>query len=689
MPTWPRSKRKSSGGEGRSRPTPPRRARRFPDSSTDEALTEIDAARAIDADAKALTELAEQATSGLAAIEREERRRKQLAAALAGGLERLERGELDDALRLANEAATLDPGNAKALALRKRVQHALDARAEQERLEAERRTRDARVAAALEKARKTRAHDQAIRILREALQVDAAHDELLALLGERERAQEAERVRAEEERREAERQIREARVAKVLEKARKTRAHDQAIRMLRDALETDAAHEGLLALLGERERAQEAERVRAEEERREAEQRAREARLAKTLDKARRSRSHDAALRILRDALTTEPDSAPLIAAIREREAALEAEALARAAVPGSAAEAESTVAGERPTVTSRGKWLAAIGGSLAAILVLYLGVTSLRNRETPEQPQVGVSPPGTSTPAEAPGTGAPAPTPADPPAAGPPASSTGAPPDVAPAPVTDPPPAKPEEPKEDPASALERQLEPFRRRARLEFARGQFTQALGTAESGLKSKADDPALLAVLADLASRASEDASRARSAAEKSGAPANAAATYQQGLKQQSGGEGDRKTGRHAAAARGLWAARDTFVRATGEATEFANELERQRQLQLAEAKKKTSEVPPVKPDPPKSATTTAPNTTSPPGPSAGSPSGPAGRGEAPTPGGTAKPADAAPPVIDERAAIEQTIRAYESAFNSKNLDALKQVWTMSAGEAKQA
>ena len=35
------------------------------------------------------------------------------------------------------------------------------------------------------------AHDQAIRILREALQVDAAHDELLALLGERERAQEA------------------------------------------------------------------------------------------------------------------------------------------------------------------------------------------------------------------------------------------------------------------------------------------------------------------------------------------------------------------------------------------------------------------------------------------------------------------------------------------------------------------
>ena len=404
----------------------------------DEALTEIDAARAIDADAKALTELAEQATSGLAAIEREERRRKQLAAALAGGLERLERGELDDALRLANEAATLDPGNAKALALRKRVQHALDARAEQERLEAERRARDARVAAALEKARKTRAHDQAIRILREALQVDAAHDELLALLGERERAQEAERVRAEEERREAERQIREARVAKVLEKARKTRAHDQAIRMLRDALETDAAHEGLLALLGERERAQEAERVRAEEERREEEQRAREARLAKTLDKARRSRSHDAALRILRDALTTEPDSAPLIAAIREREAALEAEALARAAVPGSAAEAESTVAGERPTVTSRGKWLAAIGGSLAAILVLYLGVTSLRNRETPEQPQVGVSPPGTSTPAEAPGTGAPAPTPADPPAAGPPASSTGAPPDVAAAPVTD-----------------------------------------------------------------------------------------------------------------------------------------------------------------------------------------------------------------------------------------------------------
>ena len=119
----------------------------------------------------------------------------------------------------------------------------------------------------------------------------------------------------------------------------------------------------------------------------------------------------------------------------------------------------------------------------------------------------------------------------------------------MAPAPVTDPPAAKPEEPKEDTASALERQLEPFRRRARLEFARGQFTQALGTAESGLKSKADNPALLAVLADLASGRPRTRPRARTAAEKSGALANAAAKYRQGLKQQSGGEGDRKTGRH--------------------------------------------------------------------------------------------------------------------------------------------
>jgi serine/threonine-protein kinase len=788
-----------------------------------EALTEIDAARAIDVDANALTELGQRATAGLAAIEREERRRKQLAAALAGGADRLLRGELDDALRLADEARTLDPENPEALALRQRVQQALDARAEQERLEAERRAREARIAAALEKARSTRAHDQAIRMLRDALEIDPGHEGLRALLHERERAQEAERVRAEEERREAERQahaarlatalemarktrahdqairilrealatdpgeetllaaiaerertreedrvraeeerreaerqahaarvatalemarktrahdqairtLREAlttdpgeemllaaiaerertqeedrvrdeeerreaerqahaaRVAKVLEKARKTRAHDQAIRILREALATDPGEQTLLAAIAERERAQEADRVRAEEERRDAERRAREARIAKALDKARRSRSHDAALRLLRDALTAEPENAQLLSAVREREAALEAEAAARSAAAAAGVEAPSTDVVGRPTISYRGKLLVSIGGGLAAMLVLFAGLSTIRNRETNVPPPV-VTAPGTDTAPATPATGTSDPSKtAEPRASAPPPSSSPS--------VTPPEPSAPmgpatptQEPKTDLAKRLEEQLDPFRRRARQEFARRQYAQALVTVQSGLKLKADDEALRSILNDVASRASDEVSLARSAAEKSGAPTNAAATYKEGLRQQSDAEGHRKAGRHPDAARGMWAARDTFNRAANEATEVANELERQRQQQLAEAKKKATEVPPVKPEPPKSSATNAPVTVPPTGSTAGSPSGPAGRGELPAPG--PKPAEtapppAAPPVVDERAAIVQLLRAYERAYTSKDIGAIRQIQSLSAAEAK--
>jgi tetratricopeptide (TPR) repeat protein len=698
------------------------------------ALSEIDAARAIDSESSALGSLAEQAAAGLAEVEREARRQQQFDAAMKGAAERLDRDELDEALAMADSALRLDRASADARALRQRVQEAIDARTARERVEAERRAREARVAQLIEKAQETRAHDQAIRLLREALgidatngqvpaliaereraqeaervraeeerraaelrarearvtqlldkarktsphdqairiirealEIDAGHGQAQALLAERERAQEAERVRAEEERRAAELRAREARVTQLLDKARKTRAHDQALRLLREAREIDGSHERVLAAVAERERAQETDRLRAEEERRAAEIRAREAAVAKALDKARRSRSHEAALGILRDALGTDPGNALLLTAVREREAAREA-----------AAQAQATPGADQ-AVTGRGKWLVPVIG-VAAMLVLSVVGWNLWRSQTGAEP-----PPTTAAPSP---TGSAAPAAGDPPApatSATPPPTTGAPPDVS----APPEPATPKAPSAAEAAAeLERQLAPLRQRARQQFARNQLQQALGTAEEGLKLKADDRALRTVIVDVTARAGEQASAARSAADKAGAPARAGTTYQQAVRLQSDAQAERRAGRDASAARGFWGARDGFVRAEGEAKQAAAPESYARDtaatpVRVDPASGSTSPppaTPPANPPPRTEPLTTPPGSTSrvdaPPAP-------------APSPGKPAEaPATQRSSPIDENAAIQQLMRALAAAYTSRNIGAIRQLQSLTDGEVRQ-
>ena len=691
------------------------------------ALDEIDRGRALDSESKTLAALGEQATAALAEIERVERRRKQVATALAGAAERLERGELDAALTLVNGALGIDQANADARALQQRVQQAIDARAEQQRLEAERRAREARVAKVVETVRNTRDHGQAIRLLRQALTVDVDRPELLQLAAERERAQEVERIRAEEQRRAdeqarlaaeqrareerlaaeqrareerlaaeqrareeqlaSEQRAREARIAKVIEKARKTRPHDQAIQMLREALAIDATHRELLALIAEREQAQQAERTRLEEERRAAERRAREAAVAKALQKAGKSRSHDAALRILREALPTDPDNVQLLTAIREREAALAQPEVRPLVDPMVAGDAGRTA---RATPW-QGTWLVPV--ALLVVAAVGVGIWSMRDRLAPststgpsttapsattaQAPDASASAPGTSAGVTPPPLEPPAAPATDSPAAVPDAAANSNVPPNVPADST-----APANPKNAAEAALERRLAPLRQQARQQLASGQAQQALVTAQNGLKLKADDDALRGLLRDLVAKATADASAARTEAEKSDAPTKAAATYRQGLRLQTDALAERGPDR---AARGLWSARDTFTRAAGEARQVAAAEAEKEKLRQAQAQR-ASETASARAEPPASSPSTIPPPTEPPTnppvstrPSAPTTTAPVKPGDTPTP--------ARPSPADENAAIEQVLRGYVAAYNSKSVDAIRRIYALSDADAK--
>ena len=217
------------------------------------------------------------------------------------------------AIGVLRQALELDPD-------RRDVEQALHAReAElQRQLEERRRAeeREALIAAAIKDADATDSDGEALRILKAVLPAGPAHSQLKTAIERRQAALERKR---EEARKEREKQ---ARVADAVAKASAAASHDGAIALLTAALQKDPGDPGLTRVLEERREALERQK-REERARREREERARRERTAEALKRARNTPSDAEAVTVLEQAAAQDPEHAELRAALSDRRAAL------------------------------------------------------------------------------------------------------------------------------------------------------------------------------------------------------------------------------------------------------------------------------------------------------------------------------------------------------------------------------
>ena len=207
-----------------------------------------------------------------------------------------------------------------------------------ERIDRERREaqeRADRIAAAIATAAKTAPHDQAIAILDDALKLDPAHAELKSLLSRR-RAARDEELRLAKERSE--------KIAKTLAQAKSAPSHERAIEALQAVLALEAGHPEAARLLAERQSAlaQEREAARKAKERAQA--------VAAAVEEARGTSSHEAAIGILRQAMTIDSDLSAVRKLLAEREAALERERTAALAARERAEKISAALASAKQT---------------------------------------------------------------------------------------------------------------------------------------------------------------------------------------------------------------------------------------------------------------------------------------------------------------------------------------------------
>lgn len=193
---------------------------------------------------------------------------------------------------------------------------------------------------------------------------------------------------------------------------------------------------------------------------------------------------------------------------------------------------------------------------------------------------------------------------------------------------------------------ALEEGIAADRLRARQLLARGQLPQALSVIQSILRVRSDDGETRALLDAIASDASTAMRRAKEDAANSGAPTAASRTYVAAAEKESAAERSRLAIQIDRAVPLYWSARDQFAAAAREAR------------QVVQAR----EQPPQEP-------------------AAG-----VGRIDPPSPLAVVPPArNDLPPRVDERVAIEQTLRAYEAAWASLDVEAVRRVQQFSGAE----
>jgi serine/threonine-protein kinase len=613
----------------------------------DEAIDALERVRQFEPESGASHALLEQIRTRKAAAEAAARTREAVAQKIADAAAARDRREMARAARLCDEALKLDPASEPAGALAAEIRQVRET-AKAHLAASQKAIGSREFRAALEEVDRARAIDP------DATGLGALAERAAAGLGELER----------EARRQQE--IRTALAAAVA----RLEAGDlePAMQFANEALKLDASNPDGRGL---RDTIQRALDTRAEEQRQEAERQKREAAIAKAMRKAQKARSHDAALKILRDTLSIDPQHDDLRAAIAEREAAAQAELRKSGVItvqptPEPVAEAP---AGRRT--------LGAFVAAAAALLILAVGVWALVGRGD-DAPQPQPSPDTQNHPADEnppvqtespavpdPQSRTPAPSNPESRPAGPPAQ----PPDAVPPPDAAPEAGRAASPPAGDAGAVERQVTPFRLNARRQFAQRQFRDALASAEGGLKLNPGDPALRSIVVSIADQAQEEARAARDAAMRANAPSLATATYEAAMGRVREALAERKTGRVPASINAFWAARDLFTKASSEAKDAT---EREAERKRAEAR--AAEEAKAKADAARAEKTPPPPVNPP-------------KVESKPPAAVPKPETNVPRPADDRQLIDQTLRRYEAAYNAMDVTALRRVWEMSQSQAQ--
>jgi eukaryotic-like serine/threonine-protein kinase len=646
----------------------------------DEALGLAARIRELDPESDSAAELVRDIGRRKAAAAEAARRAALAAEAVRRAREAFEHKGLAAAAREIEQALEHDPAHADALALRPLVEERLQAAASH------------RLAASSALTAKDPATAQAE--LDNARGIEPETPDLVtlesALAALRQRLEEDERQRLERERQERERQEAERRAREEREEAER-REHERRVEAERRALEERERAERLAREQREeaerlarkqkeeadqlaRERKEEAERLAREQKeeaerlarkrKEEAERQARERSIDKAISKARR-KSPPAALALLRPALEEDPTRQDVAALIREYEAA---EAAALTADVGEQRR--------RPGLQVSPVHAAAAAGVVLALAVGGWWLTGGGGDAGPAT----IPAPATQPEASAGGPANPPPATRDIPAT--PSESRAETPQPAAAPETKPP-AATEPMAADPAAdaAIEKELAPIRTRARRELQSGEHTSALSTVERGLKVKGNDADLRRVLSTLLQTAKTQATTARNEASGAGAPRFAGATFDRGVQQERAAEQHQGGGRTEQAVRSLWAARDAFSQAAGEARTAAAEEERRQLAAAQEAERKRSEAAAAeKAKTPASAPAGSGSTSAPATPTT-KPSTPPPPTEPPLVTGRSTP------VVDPRPAIMQTLRAYEAGWNSGSVDDVRKIWVLSTDQVR--
>jgi hypothetical protein len=214
-------------------------------------------------------------------------------------------GQHDEAIAILASADRDDPRIASAL-------HALRAQAARMAREREQaRQRDEAIAAAVARAKAATSHEDAIAILNDAQALDPARTDVRSLLERRRAALEIEQETARRTRE------RDEQIGAMVARAARTGSHDAALGILKEAQALDPTRADVRGLIDSRQAALDAER---EEARRAAE---RQQKLSAAIAKASRTKSHEAAIAILEEAVALDPGDAGTRALLDERRAAL------------------------------------------------------------------------------------------------------------------------------------------------------------------------------------------------------------------------------------------------------------------------------------------------------------------------------------------------------------------------------
>jgi hypothetical protein len=621
--------------------------------------------RELEPESGAATALIRDIASRKAAAEEAARRKTLAAEAARRAAEAFDRRDLAGASREIEQVLEFDATHDGALALRRTVK-------ERQQVASAHRQAAAAALSASDPVTARAQLDQASEIEPGAPDIETLESGLAALRQrlETEERQRLERERRELERQEAERQARELRErAEQLALKQKEEAERRA-RAQREEEERRAREQREEAERRAREQKEEAERLareqkekaerQAREQKEQAERQARDQKIDKAVGKARRKSSPAAALALLRPALELNPAREDVVALIREYEAAEAAALTAGAATPS-----------QETTVRSGSTFGPAhAAAAVAVMLALSVGGWLLMGHNR------GPVPTAVQPPAAQPEVGAAGPT--NPPPTRPeaPATTSSSSPSATPVPGAAPGVEAPAltEPVRAETAAVEKELAPFRARARRELASGQHANALATVQRGLKVRADDPDMRRMLDAIIQNARTQAAAARTDATAANAPRFAAGTFDRGVEQERAAEKEQEARRTEPAVRGFWSARDTFAQAAGEARTASGEEDR-RQLAAAEAERKRQEA-------------AAAEKSKPPGPPAGGTSTPAATTTPPPvveqPPTTGR---SSPVVPDPRPAITQTLKAYEAAYAAMDIDALRRVMVLSDDETR--